>query len=81
VAARARDQISNAFEGWAKAEKAKSFFDAEGAVLDAITTTSQYPTMTATVTPPTRNTNSGGGGSSSSDDAVYLPLAFWAWLW
>jgi hypothetical protein len=64
VAARARDQISNAFEGWVKAERAKSFFDTEGAVLDAATATSS-----------TATTNSGGGGGG---DAVYLPLAFWA---
>jgi hypothetical protein len=77
VAARARDQISNAFEGWAKAEKAKSFFDTEGAALDATTTANQYPTTTTTVTSSTGNTISGGGSS----DAVHLPLAFWAWLW
>jgi hypothetical protein len=79
VAARARDQISNAFEGWAKAEKAKSFFDTEGAALDATTTTNQYPTMTATVASSTGNTISGDGGGNNND-AVHLPLAFWAWL-
>jgi hypothetical protein len=52
VAAKARDQISTAFEGWAKAEKAKSLFGTEGAVLDA-----------ATTTPSTGTTNSGGGGA------------------
>jgi hypothetical protein len=81
VAARVRDQISNAFEGWAKAEKAKSFFDTEGAALDATTTTNQHPTRTATVTSSTGNTISdGGGGGGVSDDAAHLPLAFWAWL-
>ena len=55
VAAGALDQISNAFEGWAKAEKAKSFLDTEGAVLEATTTTNQYPTITATITPLNRN--------------------------
>ena len=52
VAAKARDQISNALEGWAKAEKAKSFFSTEGTVLDA-----------ATATPSTATTNSGDGGA------------------
>jgi hypothetical protein len=66
VAAKARDQISNAFEGWAKAEKDRSFFGTEGAVLDA-----------ATTTPSTATTDSAGGGGS----AVHLHLAFWAWFW
>jgi hypothetical protein len=65
VATKARDQISNVLEGWAKAEKAKSFFGTEGAVLDA-----------ATATPSAATTNSGDGSG-----AVYLHLAFLAWIW
>jgi len=71
VAAKARDQISNAFEGWAKAEKAKSFFGTEGGVPDTATATSSTATISS----------GGGGGGGGGGGAVSLHLAFWAWLW
>jgi hypothetical protein len=77
---KARSQVLNAFGDWANAEKAKSLFGKEAAILETFTTVITYPVITITATPPAVTMNSSAAALLSAPCLLGLvvgTLFFW----